>query len=401
MTQQTAHSATAAPATLPQWLQQQAHQRAGGVALRHKHLGVWQQRSWLQAAHEVQQVASALQDRGFAMGATLAVVSRPRPEALLVALAAQWLGGVAVLLNPLDAAAEQIALLRRLQPEAIFAEGLPELERLRVGQLTPALVLYADGRGVAGQQNQHPTASTWVDYAQLAAPRQGDAVSVLPIQARAERTAFAFYRYGTSGGIEEQRITHAELLQEGQRLVQTEQLGADEEALAARAFAAGGQARYLLAPWLITGFRLNFPENLGTRDNDRRELGPTLVAGTRETYGRLYELVQSRLPLPGSAQRRLVDWALTAQPGLTRRWLGEWLVRRPLRDVLGFSRTRAPLLVGEPLPEPTRAFFAALGIQVRAWPDPAQWLNPAALPVAPHAPAPATTDWHHPGAQTA
>ena len=85
----------------------------------------------------------------------------------------------------------------------------------------------------------------------------------------------------------------------------------------------------------------------------------------------------------GSAQRRLVDWALAAQPGAARRLLGEWLVRRPLRDVIGFTRTRAPLLVGEPPPEYTQAFFAALGIDVRAWPDPAQWHSPAASPAQP------------------
>ena len=54
---------------------------------------------------------------------------------------------------------------------------------------------------------------------------------------------------------------------------------ASEEALAARVFAASGQARYLLAPWLSAGFCLNFPEALATRDTDRRELGPTLGAG--------------------------------------------------------------------------------------------------------------------------
>jgi len=392
---QTVNAASAAPATLPHWLLRQSHQQAGRTALRHKRLGVWQQRSWRQTADEVHRLATALKAGGFAEGETLAILSRPRPEALLAALAAQWLGGVAALLDPLDAADGQIALLRGLQPQAVFAEGLPELERLRASALAPELVLYADARGVAGH---NPAGSAWLDYAQLAAPHAGE--GMLPVQARAERTAFVFYRHAASGQIEQQRITHAELLHEGQRLVLAEKLGADEQALAARAFAASGQARYLLAPWLIAGFCLNFPENLATRDNDRRELGPTLVAGTLETYTRLHDLVQARLPQPGSAQRRLVDWALAAQPGAARRVLGEWLVRRPLRDVIGFTRTRAPLLVGEPLSGNAQAFFAALGIAVRAWPDPAQWHSPAvapAVPVPPTAPATPSLTTRQPG----
>ena len=105
-------------------------------------------------------------------------------------------------------------------------------------------------------------------------------------------------------------------------------------------------------------------------------MGPTLVAGTRETYGRLHAQVLARLPEPGSWHRRLVDWALVAQPTAVQRQLGYWLIRRPLRDVLGFSRTRVPLLVGEALAPDTQAFFQALAIEVRTWPDPAQWYSP-------------------------
>ncbi|WPP47026.1 AMP-binding protein [Pseudomonas sp. AN-1] len=373
-----ADSGAGSPATLPEWLQWQARQQDAGIALRHKRLGVWQVRRWAQVAAEVSTLAGALQARGFASGSTLAILSRPRPEALLAALAAQWLGGVAALFDPLEAAGDQLELLRELQPEFVFAEGLEELQRLRAAALAPRLAFYADGRGVSEEEGGAQA------YARLLA--EASAYQTAP-QAHAERSAFAFYRRGADGGHEQQRISHAELLREGRRLVDVEQLGPREEALAARAFAAGGQARYLLAPWLIAGFRLNFPESLATRDNDRRELGPTLVAGTRETYGRLYELALARLPQPGTLQRRLVDWALARRPGLLRRTLGHALVCRPLRDVLGFSRTHAPLLVGEPLAEEAQQFFAGLGVVVRTWPDPAEWQRP------PQRPVPAVSGW--------
>ncbi|VVO69162.1 hypothetical protein PS850_01236 [Pseudomonas fluorescens] len=364
------------PGTLPQWLQQQARQQGMGIALRHKRLGVWQVRTWGQLAAEVERLATTLQVRGFVPGASLVIVSRPRPEALIAALAAQWLGGVAVLLDPLEAAPAQVALLRELRSEWVFAEGHGEIQRLRAAGLTPGLLIYADGRGLAEVSQGGDTLA----FAHLLQQRSDHRPE---LQARAERTAFAFYRLGTGQRIEQQRISHAELLQDGRRLVHSEQLGRQDEALAARAFAAGGHARYLLAPWLVAGFRLNFPENLATRDQDRRELGPTLVAGTRDTYERLHAQVLARLPAPGSWRRRLVDWALVAHPGALQRHLGYWLIRRPLRDVLGFSRTRAPLLVGEALSPSTLAFFQALAIDVRTWPDPAQWHRPVPWPAPP------------------
>ncbi|BBP59665.1 hypothetical protein PHLH4_32550 [Pseudomonas sp. St316] len=309
----------AAPASLPQWLQQQAHRQGADVALRHKHLGVWQARSWVQVADEVRRLASALQARGFSAGATLTIISRPRPQALLAALAAQWLGGVASLFDPLEGAAEQVQLLGTLQPDFVLVEGLEEMLRLRAAQVAARVLVYLDKRGLA---DSTPFVQA-LDYAALVAEQPTNERAP---QGRVLQTAFVFYRRAGQV-IEEQRVSHAELLQEGQRLVTREGLGRQEEALAARAFASGGQARYLLAPWLIAGFRLNFPENLATRDRDRRELGPTLVAGTRETYERLHRYALERLPAPGSGARGLVDWALAGQPGLCKNtWVTGWCV---------------------------------------------------------------------------
>jgi len=41
--------------------------------------------------------------------------------------------------------------------------------------------------------------------------------------------------------------------------------------------------------------------------------------------------------------------------------------------VLGFSRTRVPLLVGDALGPEARAFFDALAIEVRQWDDSPPW----------------------------
>ncbi|WP_044875260.1 AMP-binding protein [Pseudomonas sp. LFM046] len=354
----------ATPTTLPAWLAHQARQRPTGIALRHKRLGVWQVRNWAQVQAEVLALAGALRAAGFGPGAQLAILSRPRPEALFAALAAQWLGGTAAPFDPLEEAAGQATALRQAGADFVFAEGLEEILRVRQSDLAPTWLAYADGRGLVDPQVRAGA----LDYGRLlAAEAEYGAPPV-----RAEDIAFAFYRQRVAG-VEQQSFSHAELLQEGERLVRGERLSEREDALAARAFAASGQARYLLAPWLLAGFRLNFPERLETRDQDRRELGPSLVLGTRETYGRLHELVRQRLPLPGSLRRRLVDWALEPDGGALRSLLGQPLVRRPLRDVLGFSRTRVALLVGAPLDEETRRFFTGLGIEVRNWPAAERW----------------------------
>ncbi|SHK38063.1 AMP-binding protein [Paraburkholderia terricola] len=352
----------AQPSTLPDWLRHQARHRPHALALRHKRLGAWHALSWREVAAAVEQLAAGLAQRGFAAGDALLLVSQPREQALLLSLAAQWSGGVAIPLDPQLGDAALRAALTHLAPRFVLAEDDRQVDRL-LAQEQALQVIDANPRHLT--PHPHPAV---IDYRALAlASREGFAPAALP-----HGDAFAFVRLNDDGHLVEQRFTHATLVREARHLVDTEKLHANDEAFAARAFAAASQERYLIAPWVLSGFRLNFPESLATRDNDRRELAPTLVAGTRDTYARVAQLVDDRLPGERSWRRRLIDRALRGQRGPFGpliRTLTWWLITRPLREVIGFSRTHAALVIGPPLDAKTAALFDALRVPVRAWPD--------------------------------
>lgn len=365
--------------TLPSWLVSQAKQRPYSVAIRHKKLGIWHEASWQAVHQEVLQAAQFLQQKGFTKGDTLFLLSEPRPEALLLSLAAHWLGGVSAPLDPAFAQPQLLDLLHSLRPKFVFAEAQTQVDQVLEAKPDVQLVIYADARGLAGYQ--HPVLTA---YSQIVSTAEAG-VSDFNIAADSNEVAFRFYRLSEQYHLEYRELSHHELLKNGRQLLESEALTDKEDALAARAFAASGHARYLLSPWLQAGFTLNFPENLATRDTDRRELGPTLVAGTAATYQRLYALTQSRWPLPGSVQFALVRWALRAYqrrlPLIST--LAKWLVILPLQDVLGLRRTRVPLLVGEPLSTEAEQFFRSIGIQVRGWPEESVW-QASPLQVIPH-----------------
>lgn len=335
------------PHTLPQALLRQAQTRGTAIALRYKRLGIWHERRWSELADDIGQLAGALQQRGVGRDDDVLILSQARPEALLLALAAQWLGASVTLLDP---DRDNRARLAALRPRFALVQDLEGIQQVGDSEV----VVYLDGRGL--NQPQHRRLIAYADlYIDADAPA---------CAAHSSDLAFVFHA-NTSV-----QLTHAQLLAGARTLIAREHLGDHEEALAARVFAASGQARYLLAPWLLAGFCLNFPEALSTRDTDRRELGPTLVLGTRESYGRLEEWARERLPLPGTFSHRVYIWAMQPTPSPVRRWLGHWLVRRPLHDVLGMSRLRAPLLVGPALSPQSAAFFAALGIHPGNWQEP-------------------------------
>src|SRR5574343_1061566 len=82
--------------TFPQMLLQHAAQRPDAPALREKEFGIWQTRSWRDAAQDVRQMACGLASLGFVRGQNLALVGDNRPHLYLGFVAVQRLGGVPV-----------------------------------------------------------------------------------------------------------------------------------------------------------------------------------------------------------------------------------------------------------------------------------------------------------------
>jgi long-chain acyl-CoA synthetase len=362
-------SETTSADTLPAWLAEQARRRPRAPALRRKRLGRWEQLGWQALAAKVEALAAGLAARDFGPGDALLLVSKPREEALLLSLAVQWRGGVAVPVEPCVSDRTLAEIVRHLAPLFTFADDDRQVDRLLA---LSQWVIDANPRGL----RPHPHADV-LEYKALSSSDGG-----VPAIARPDQDAYIFYRGDAQHGIEEQRVTHATLIHEARQVAAKEHLHPGDDAFAARAFATAAQARYLVAPWLLTGFRLNFPESLDTRDNDRRELAPTLVAGTRETYGRVAALVDARLPGAGSIRRRLLDSLTDERSHRMLRLFAWWCVARPLREVIGFRRTHAALVIGAGLDDNAARLFKALGIDVRAWPDDGQWHRLAGRSVA-------------------
>jgi long-subunit acyl-CoA synthetase (AMP-forming) len=336
--------------TLSGWLVEQAIRHGERHALRHKCLGAWRLLTWRDLAQQVEALASGLESLGFGRGDTLLLLGQPREATLLLSLAALWRGGVAAPVEPLIADSALTALVARLSPRLSFADGDWQLDRLLAQSQR---VIDANPR----QLKAHPDERV-IDFDTLAR-REPCAPLAHPAD-----DAFVFHT-----GMVETRLTHATLIRDAQRLVATEQLDARDDALAALAFDTPAHARFLIAPWLLAGFRLNLPESRETHDTDRREIAPTLVVGSRQSYGCVAKQVDLRLPAAGSPVRRLLAAAANRSTVWPLRLIGWWGVARPLRSVLGLRRTRAALVIGTRLDAETTALFHALRIDIHAWPE--------------------------------
>jgi hypothetical protein len=360
--------------TLPAWLVVQAKSRGRALALRRKSLGRWHAWTWAQVAGEVSHVASSLAAHGFARGDRVVIAGEPRPEALVVALAAQWLGGAAVYVDLVGPSGSLD--LGTPCPRFTFVERgvqLDLLARLTNGEPFHRVV-YADPRGIVPTPDGRTIA-----YEALRAP---GAPTVGVPRAEPDDVAFAFGSRWEGVGVAPASlsITHGEALAGARALLRAVAIGPDRDALAPRSLTPE-VARVFVGSWLMAGFRVHFPERESTRDVDRRELTPSLVVGTADSYARLRQRVIENLPVATSLHRRLVDWALApSTQGLDevlRRTAGEMLVRRPLREVIGLSRVEVSLVAGAEPEANVAAFFSRLGLELRSLDSPGGAMGPA------------------------
>lgn len=347
------------PDTLPAHLSRQADLRPEAVALRFKRLGIWQETGWAMLLSEVTTAAAALEAEGFGKGDVLTMLGQPSHEAVVMLLAAQWLGGIVA---PLAVDAEPEALasaLMELAPRVAFGDDQEQVDRLLAAGFSGKRLIYADARGLhAYHQLGLASYPEW-----LAAVPAG----LAPPRCTGRDVALRYHAASGWDDVPEGGITHGEILDGAYRLLAASGLDARDEAFAGRRFAPAGVVRYLLAPWLLAGFTLNIAESPESRDVDRREIGPSVVLGSAETYARLRRRIEARLPAYQDGWRgRLVSGALRSRGG----FLARVLVQRPLAEVAGLSWVRHALVVGATPDADLTRFFASLGIRLQRWPDP-------------------------------
>jgi long-subunit acyl-CoA synthetase (AMP-forming) len=93
------------------------------TALRHKRLGQWHAWRWIDALRDVERLADGLRQQGFSEQSRLALSGAFEPNLLLLALAAQSIGGqVLTLADDLEPDAVQQQLWR-IRPTHVYAPG--------------------------------------------------------------------------------------------------------------------------------------------------------------------------------------------------------------------------------------------------------------------------------------
>ncbi|HEU4371145.1 MAG TPA: AMP-binding protein [Methylomirabilota bacterium] len=370
--------------TLPQYLLRNARTFPRRPALREKEKGIWQEWTWADYLAHVRAIALGLVSLGFQRGDKLALLSDNRPQLYAAMVAAQAVGGVPVPLYQDSIARELQYVIDHADARFVYAEDQEQVDKvldLKANLPKVERVIYDDPKGM-----RHYTDPFLMSLERLEAQgrdldrEQPGRFETLVAAGRAEDLALVCYTSGTTGAPKGAMISQSNLVHAIQGILEVEHYAPTDEVLAYLPAAWVGDTFWSLAASLMVGFAVNCPERPETVLENLREIGPHHIVAPPRIWENLVSTVQVKLGDASWVKRRLAGWLMPIGEEVARcrmdkqplslrlrllNAVGEHLVFGPLRDHLGFRRTRYAYTGGAPLGPEIFLFFRAIGINLK------------------------------------
>ena len=353
-------------------------------AVREKEYGIWQTVTWAEYAHEVRRFALGLAKLGFRRGDKLAVIGDNRRRLYFAQIAAQSLGGISLAVYQDSIAQELGYILEHAETRFIVAENEEQVDKLfeiRNRLENVEKVVYDDPRGL--ELADDPWLAHFPDVQAMGDELARDHPDYFERELTAGKgsdTAMLCYTSGTTGAPKGAMLTNDNLLSSVEESRVAEDWRTGDELIAYLPMAWVGDSWLSVAAAICFGLTINCPEDRETLRRDFREIGVTVMVGPPAYWEGMLTRVQVLMDeadwLKRGLFRRFMDIAVRVErmrqsdrpvpAGLAALdMVGDWLVRRPLRDLLGMTRVRRAYTGGAPLGPDTFDFIRAIGINLK------------------------------------
>ena len=372
------------PQTLIAALARNADVHGDRVAVRERDHGIWQEQNWRELHGDVLALAAALESRGVAAGHAVTVIGDNRSRLYAAMLAIGALRAYPVPVFPDVPPAELVQYTRHGAPDAAFAEDQEQVDKLlelraRIGR--PALIIYDDGRGIAGYDAPGLVACESLLCAGRARLAAEPALAQdLAGRAQPGDIAVLLHSSGTTGLPKGVPLTHANVVAGIGNALRGGFFKPGEEHYAYLPTAWVGDFMFTLGAGVLLHFTINIPERQETVMHDLREVAPTMYLAAPRAWDNMLTRLQVGIAESTPLKRWCYDYFMPRAIALERKRLGggapslgerllaiagEILVYGPLKDYLGLSRAARAYTGGEALGEDTFVLFRALGINLK------------------------------------
>ena len=370
--------------TIPHIIQDNYEKWGHQTAMCMKKFGVWQRYDWKDYYQNVKYFSLGLISLGLEPGDVVCIIGDNEPEWFWGEFATQAAGGIAtgIFVDSIPSEVKYIAA----HSDARFAivNDQEQTDKfLEIKDELPPLkrVIYWDPKGLKNYDD--PMLIGFSEVIKLGKEYEKAHPGLFEQnveKVKEDDVAFIYYTSGTTGLPKGAILSHRALITTAREFIRRYPLNENDDLISNFPAAWVGDSFFATIPHLLTGARLNFPEEPETIAEDTREVGPNFVIyGPRQWEGLVSEIQVKMIdahPLKRFTYNlflpvgyRIADAKLQGKtPNLFWRALhgiAYWLLFRPLKDKLGLSKVRFAVTGSSVLSLDTFRLIHAIGVELR------------------------------------
>ncbi|MFV2032644.1 MAG: AMP-binding protein [Gammaproteobacteria bacterium] len=370
--------------TFPKLMLRNAVRFADVPSIREKEFGIWQTWTWAEAAEEIKALANGLAAHGFTRGDKLFIIGGNRPRLYWAMCAAQCLGGIPVPTYQDAVVEELIYVVDHSEVKFALAEDQEQVDKLlQVNEVDRSIekIIYDDSRGLRDYNPEHIFSfeSIRASGAEFAAKSPGFFDEQVALGS-GDDVAVLLYTSGTTGRPKGVVLTHASLIFGSERVAVLESLTEKDSVIA-----------YLPMAWVVdhflcytlaycAGYCVCCPESPDTLLQDKKEIGPSFhFTSPRVLEGQRTDIL-TRMEDAAGIKRKLFNYFIdhASRVGIDIQtgkkvsfvdrllyFLGDIYAYGPLRNNLGYTRTRITWTAGEAIGPDMFDFYRSIGINLK------------------------------------
>ena len=343
------------------------------VALRDKDLGIWNETSWKDYNQKVSELAIGLNSAGFRKGDVLALIGDNKPAWVFFEIAAQANGGMSLGIYR-DTLDEEVSyLVKGANVKYAFAEDQEQVDKFINVQKKlkrKIKIFYEDGRGLKqlNDPNIIDMKSLMKDGKKILdkSPKKYDNM-INSIEGNLD--AILCTTSGTTSNPKLATLPANKFIQHISNYLKVDPKSATDEYVSVLPFPWIMEQVYGVGFNLLSGMKVNFPENSDTAMDDLKEIGPTFMLGAPRLWEQISADMRARIldssKLTQWIFNTMVDRGLKAVDSGKRDFWADKLLFTHLKDRLGFSKVTSAATGGSAIGPDTFKFFLAMGIPLR------------------------------------
>jgi long-chain acyl-CoA synthetase len=369
--------------TAPAILRDTVRKYGDRVAMRKKEYGLWHDISWNQHYEMVMHVGSALISMGLEKGDCVSIIGDNCPEWVVIDLATQCAGGIAVGVYATNAWPQVEYVIQNSESKFFFVENEEQLDKwLNFRDNVPRLerVIVWDLKGL--RHFQDPMVMTYeelIEVGKKAYEQDPRKIENRMDDAAPEDTSMLIYTSGTTGPPKGAMLSHKNLTWMGRAITTDNPMYNTDEVMSFLPLCHVFEQLFSVLGHITHGFTVNFIESLDTVTDNMIEISPTVGYAVPRIWEKYYSAIYIKMSdatwfkrilfyLALKIGRRRATLKMNFKPvpfyieAVYR--LAYFAVFRKLKERLGFDRMRIAYSGAAPISPDVLHFFQSIGVNL-------------------------------------